>query len=84
MIAWLKKWWAWLLGGLAAVGGLVIAILTLGRVRPKPKPLPKRPETPDVDIPVAPPIDTTPADDYEAEKTTKVDDVAESINDRYR
>ena len=84
MIAWLKKWWAWLAGGLVAIGGLVVAILTLGRVRPKPRPVPKRPETPDVEIPEAPDLDTKPADDYETEKVTEVDDVAESINDRYR
>jgi hypothetical protein len=65
MTAWIKKWWVWLLGGLAAVGGLAVAVLIPGRVKPK---LPSRPATPDVELPEPAIVDTKPADDYEAEK----------------
>ena len=80
MRSWLKKYWALAAGGIALIFGLVAAVLTLGQVRPR---APKRPKTPDVKIPDTPPLNTTPADDYETEKTTEVDDVEKSINERY-
>jgi hypothetical protein len=82
VIAWLKKWWAWLVGGLVAVGGLVVAILTFWRPR-KPE-LPPRPDTPDVELPKPTVVDTTPADDYVEEKVEpKTDDLVDRINRRH-
>ena len=83
-MAWLKRRWMWLLAALAAVAALVVTIVTR---RPRPKPVPRRPDTPDVDIPDAPPLDTTPSDDYEAQKVEpKVDgdEVMDDINRRYQ
>lgn len=82
-MSWFKKYWGYLVAAVAAVIGVIIAILSLGRVRPKPPPIPKRPELKPVEIPDARPLDTTPADDYVEEKVEKVDDVAASINARY-
>jgi hypothetical protein len=83
MSAWLKKYWGLLVGGLAVIFGLIVAILVPWRPRPKP---PARPTTPEVVIPKPDPINTTPADDYDKTKTkpADVDDVADSINGRYR
>ena len=87
-MTWLKKWWGWLVGGLAAIIGLAVAIMTLGGVRPKPPPaVPKRPELPDVEIPDPEPLDTTPADDYHEHKVEPIvgdgDRVIDDLNRRH-
>jgi hypothetical protein len=84
MSAWLKKYWGLLVAGLVVIAGLIVAILVPWR-RPKPV-VPERPTTPDVVIPKVEPIHTTPADDYDRTKTkpADVDDVATSINGRYK
>lgn len=78
---WLKKSWAWVAGALVAIAGLVVAVLTLGKVRPK---VLDRPKTPDVKIPDTKPVKTTVADDYARDKVRTVDDVAASIDGRYK
>jgi len=84
MRAWLKRYWGLLVGGLAVIFGLIVAILVSWR--PRPPKVPERPSTPEVVIPKPDPINTTPADDYNRTKTkpTDVDDVATSINGRYK
>jgi hypothetical protein len=83
MMVWLKKYWGYLVAALAAVVGIIIAIITLGGARPKPPPVPKRPKTPRVKIPEARVVKTDVVEDYEKEKVEAVDDVVNSINSRY-
>lgn len=86
MTAWLKRYWGYLVAAIAAVFGIVIAILTFGQVRPKPPVVPKRPGLPDIEIPDPPPLDTSPSDDYQAEKEKPKadgDEVIDDINRRY-
>lgn len=83
-MTWLRKYWGLLAAAATTIVGAVIAIFTLGRVLPKPPPMPERPETPDVRIPNDPPPTTTAADEYAKDKTTGVDDVAAAIDERYR
>jgi len=72
-MSWLRRYWGHAVAAIGAAIGIVIAILTLGKVRPK------RP-----DIPEAVHVDSTPADDYHDEKVTEVTDVEASINARYK
>lgn len=80
---WLKKWWWVLVAAAALVAGGVLWVLTAGRVRMPDTWIPPRPKTPDVKTPDVVELNLTPADDYEDKKVDKVDDVADSINERY-
>ena len=82
---WLKKSWGWLVAAAAAIVGAIIFVLSFGRVKPRPRI--EVPKLPEVKIPTPPPVNTTPADDYQRDKTppkTNGDDVADDINRRYR
>ena len=84
-MTWLREKWQWLVAGLGVVVGAVLFVVTFGRHKPK-KPVPARPETPDVELPEPADVNTTPADDYEADKiepTGDADELVDSINRRH-
>jgi hypothetical protein len=60
--------WLWIVAGFAAVGGVLLLMLTGQRKHPPILPMepPARPDTPPVDKPL---VTLRPADDYGANKT---------------
>lgn len=80
MREWIKKYWALIAGGIvAALAGL----WWLGR-ETRPAQDPKRPVTPDVEVPEPRALDTNVAKDYEDGKAKDVADTVASINSRYQ
>ncbi len=85
MSPWYKRAWVWIVGALALIAGIVIWLLTLGRVRLGDRKTPVAPKLPDVSVPKPVDLNTTPADDYEAEKVEPAKGgLVDSINERYK
>jgi len=86
---WLKPKLVWIAGGAAAVVGLLLAIVTLGRSRQvgKAPPRPELDEVKDVEIPdVKTDFETKPADEYAEKKVEPKkngNDVIDDLNDSF-
>ncbi len=89
MTPWWKKPWVWLVGFAFSVILFLFILGCQGRVtirKPEGLDIPPRPPTPDVPVPDRVELNTTPADEYEEEKTKPEDvkDTMASVNSRFK